>query len=87
MTASVLAYLAKSPGRGVEDIGRELGVSSKELVLPIRKLVATGQLTTQGQKRAMKYFAGDKAAADKSRAPKSRRGTKKRGRKASAGRG
>jgi hypothetical protein len=87
MTSSVIEYLSKNPGRGVEDIGRELEVGSKELVLPIRKLVAAGQLTTEGQKRATKYFVADKPSEGKGRASKARRGAKKRGRKASGGRG
>jgi hypothetical protein len=55
---SVLDYVRRSPGQGVEQIAKALNVPSRDLVLPIRKLVADGQLSTKGQKRATKYFSG-----------------------------
>lgn len=58
MRQSVLEYVRKSPGQGVEQIAKSLNVPSRDLVLPIRKLVADGELSTKGQKRATKYFPG-----------------------------
>jgi hypothetical protein len=58
LVGSVRSYVQKSPGQGVEQIARDLGVPSKELVLPIRKLIGSGELRTRGQKRATKYFPG-----------------------------
>ena len=55
---SVLDYVRRNPGQGVEQIAKSLNVPSRDLVLPIRKLVAEGELSTKGQKRATKYFAG-----------------------------
>ena len=55
---SVLDYVRRNPGQGVEQIAKALNVPSRDLVLPIRKLVAAGQLSTKGQKRATKYFSG-----------------------------
>jgi hypothetical protein len=55
---SIIDYVRQNPGEGVEQISKALGTPSRELTLPIRKLVATGQLSTQGQKRATKYFLG-----------------------------
>ncbi|MEO8905172.1 MAG: SWIM zinc finger family protein [Polyangiaceae bacterium] len=55
--ALVLAFVNSHPGLGVELIGKSLQLSSQELTLPIRKLVAMGSLVTVGAKRATKYFA------------------------------
>ena len=55
-TKAVLGYVRKHPGQGVEAIAKGLGTDTKELTLPIRKLVAEKQLKTKGQKRATKYF-------------------------------
>lgn len=76
MTSSVIDYINKNPGQGVEQIARELGVSSKELVLPIRKLVSTGKLSTEGQKRATKYFVGEKSGGTSSDGASRGRGRK-----------
>jgi hypothetical protein len=54
---AVVSYVKKNPGQGVEAIAKGLGTATKELTLPIRKLVAEKQLKTKGQKRATKYFA------------------------------
>src|SRR5687768_2960085 len=56
-TKAVLGYVRKHPGQGVEAIAKGLGTDTKELTLPIRKLVAEKQIKTKGQKRATKYFA------------------------------
>jgi hypothetical protein len=55
-TKAVVSYVKKNPGEGVEAIAKGLGTATKELTLPIRKLVAEKQLKTKGQKRATKYF-------------------------------
>ncbi len=58
LVGSVRSYVSKSPGQGVEQMARDLGVPSKELVLPIKKLLAAGEIKTRGQKRATKYLPG-----------------------------
>ena len=55
-TKAVVSYVRKHPGQGVEAIAKGLGTVTKELTLPIRKLVAERGLKTKGQKRATKYF-------------------------------
>lgn len=51
-------YVQTHPGERIEQIARALGVASRELQLPARKLRSTGQLRTEGQKRATRYFVG-----------------------------
>jgi len=51
------AHVAKNPGQRIETIGAGLGVPTKELVLPVKKLLGEKKLSTKGQKRATTYFA------------------------------
>src|SRR5215212_5016135 len=46
-TKAVLGYMRKNPGQGVEAIAKGLGTDTKELTLPIRKLVAEKQIKTK----------------------------------------
>ncbi|APR79170.1 Hypothetical protein A7982_04517 [Minicystis rosea] len=50
------AHIAKNPGQGASAIGMALGLSSADLSLPLKKLVAAGQIRLEGQKRAARYF-------------------------------
>jgi len=54
-------YVASHPGRRVEQIGPALHLATKELARPIAKLLASGHLRREGQKRATKYFPGPRA--------------------------
>lgn len=54
----IASYVAKNPGLGVEGIASGLGTTSKELTLPIKKMLAAKELTRKGHKRATKYFPG-----------------------------
>ena len=56
------SYVKANPGMRIEQINKELGTSTKDLALPIRKLVSTGVISTKGKKRSTTYFAGRKAA-------------------------
>jgi DNA-binding NtrC family response regulator len=51
------AHIVKNPGQRMETIGASLGLRTKELVLPAKKLLSEKKLTTKGQKRATTYFA------------------------------
>ncbi len=53
------AFVAKHPGMRIEQINKQLGTTTKDLALPIRKLVADGALKTKGTKRSTTYFAGE----------------------------
>jgi hypothetical protein len=53
------AFVAKHPGLRIEQINKQLGTSTKDLALPIRKMIADGSLKTKGEKRSTTYFAGE----------------------------
>lgn len=57
LVKSLLAYVKKNPGERIEQIGAGLGLPTKELALPAKKLIGDKQLRTKGQKRATTYFA------------------------------
>lgn len=54
------SFVAKHPGLRIEQINKQLGTSTKDLALPIRKLIAEGALKTKGAKRSTVYFASEK---------------------------
>ena len=54
------SFVTKHPGLRIEQINKQLGTSTKDLALPIRKLLAEGALKTKGEKRSTTYFPGDK---------------------------
>lgn len=51
-----IAYVTKNPGHRIEQANKELGTTTKELALPIRKLIADKQLKTKGKRRSTAYF-------------------------------
>ncbi|MBN8609128.1 MAG: DNA-binding protein [Deltaproteobacteria bacterium] len=53
---AVAAHIAKNSGQGVETIAKYLGVSTKELALPIIKLLDAKKITRKGQRRGTRYF-------------------------------
>jgi hypothetical protein len=57
MGARVLDHVKKHPGQGVERISKALRLKSKELTLPIGRLLESKKLKTTGQRRGTKYFA------------------------------
>lgn len=60
LQSDFLAFVHKNPGLRIEQINKELGSSTKDLALPIRKLVADGSLKVKGKKRSTTYFPGSK---------------------------
>jgi hypothetical protein len=52
-----VAFVTKNPGMRIEQINGQLGTSTKELALPIRKLIAEGVIKGKGEKRSTTYFA------------------------------
>ena len=56
------AFFVKAhPGLRIEQINKELGTTTKDLALPIRKLIADGLISVKGKKRSTTYFPGRKA--------------------------
>jgi hypothetical protein len=49
-------YVKAHPGERIEQIAKGMGVSTRELNLPAKKLLAQKMLKTRGEKRATKYF-------------------------------
>jgi hypothetical protein len=79
VAGQVLAYVQGHPGERLEEIGRGLKVDTAGLKGPIKVLLGTGRLRTEGQKRGTKYFAGaGKAAAKAGRKKAGRRKAGKR---------
>jgi hypothetical protein len=54
------AFVKANPGLRIEQINKQLGTTTKDLALPIRKLISEGVVTAKGQKRSTTYFAGKK---------------------------
>jgi hypothetical protein len=95
LTEKLGGFIAKNQGLRIEQIGEALGVVTKDLALPVKKLIAAKRVSTKGQKRATTYFAGGggrggkrdpKPAGAKAAKAKPARGTKatKAGRPAKA---
>jgi hypothetical protein len=55
------SFVKTNPGLRIEQINKELGTTTKDLALPIRKLVADKVISAKGQKRSTTYFPGKKA--------------------------
>ena len=56
--ARALTYIKTNDGCSVGDIGDALGLSTKDLRLPLQKLLGNKEVRTTGQKRGTKYHAG-----------------------------
>ncbi len=56
------SFVKANPGLRIEQINKQLGTTTKDLALPIRKLISEGQISAKGQKRSTTYFAGKKKA-------------------------
>jgi hypothetical protein len=56
-TKALLAQIKKNPGQRIEVIGKAIGISTKDLALPIIKLLENKSITKKGQRRATTYFA------------------------------
>ncbi|HET6610574.1 MAG TPA: hypothetical protein VFG83_01220 [Kofleriaceae bacterium] len=57
-------YIQEHPGERMEQIAKGLGSTTKDLRLPVNKLVGDDLIRTEGEKRATRYFS---AAGGKSR--------------------
>ena len=57
MTDKVRVHVRANPGHRLEEMGRALGMPTSELKLPVSKLMAAGELRTEGAKRGTRYYA------------------------------
>ncbi|HET7501681.1 MAG TPA: hypothetical protein VFK02_11775 [Kofleriaceae bacterium] len=55
------SFVKANPGLRIEQINKQLGTTTKDLALPIRKLIADGVISAKGQKRSTTYFPGRSA--------------------------
>jgi hypothetical protein len=55
----VFDHITSNPGQRIEQINKDLGTSTRELSLPLKKLISEGAVRTEGEKRATTYFPGD----------------------------
>lgn len=81
----LLDYIRENPGQRMEAIAKSLGSSTKDLTLPIKKLLQQNAVRVEGQKRATSYYPADGKGgrgAGSTSAPagggKKRRGRRKR---------
>jgi hypothetical protein len=51
-------FVKANPGLRIEQINQKLGTSTKDLQLPIRKMISEGSLKAKGKKRSTTYTAG-----------------------------
>jgi hypothetical protein len=56
LTGRLLAYVKGNAGQRIEQIAKGMGVSTRELNLPAKKLLGNKSIRTKGQKRATQYF-------------------------------
>lgn len=62
LSAQFLTFVSAHPGLRIEQINKELGTTTKDLALPIRKLISERMISSKGNKRSTTYFPGRKAA-------------------------
>lgn len=59
-TERLLGYIAKNSGQRIEEIAKGVASSTKELTLPIKKLLNDKKISAKGEKRATRYFIAGK---------------------------
>ena len=79
LASRILGHVKANPGQGVTEIARALRRTSKDLKLPIQKLLAEKKLKTKGERRGTKYFAGGRGGGTRKRkATKKKRAARKK---------
>jgi hypothetical protein len=57
LTEKLGDYIKAHPGLRMEAIGKALATPTKDLTLPVKKLLAAKKIRVEGEKRATEYFA------------------------------
>jgi hypothetical protein len=61
LSEQFVSFVKANPGLRIEQINKQLGTTTKDLALPIRKLIADGGISAKGKKRSTTYFPGRKS--------------------------
>jgi hypothetical protein len=56
--AKLRAQIKANPGQSMEELASKLGTETKVLALPVKKLLARGEVRKEGVKRNTRYFPG-----------------------------
>jgi hypothetical protein len=56
LTDQLLGYIKGNSGQGMESIAKALNTTTKELTLPVRRLLLDKKIVAKGQKRGTRYF-------------------------------
>ena len=77
---ALLSEIQSNPGLRVEQIGRALGAATKDLSLPLKKLLSQRMVRSEGQRRATRYFpSGGSARGGRGKGRGKGRGRKRAG--------
>ena len=68
--ASVFQYIKANPGTRIEPMGKALELKTADMALPVKKLIAAGQVRTEGERRSTKYYPAEAPAKKKKVATK-----------------
>jgi len=60
-------FVKSNPGLRIEQINKQLGTTTKDLALPIRKLLGEGAIKAKGKKRSTAYFASESGRRKKAK--------------------
>jgi hypothetical protein len=65
LASEFFEFVVRHPGLRIEQINKQLETNTRDLMLPIRKMIADGALKTKGARRSTTYFAVEKRRAKK----------------------
>ena len=72
----VASYVSANPGSSISEICSSLGATTKDVRLPLQKLMAEGAVKTTGQKRGTRYHPAGKAGGGrKKKAARKKKGS------------